>query len=484
MQVETAAQKATQDSPLAKRSGGIQYYNLAENGWVTEVKDQGSCAGDVAFALVATIESSMHRQRNIKVSPSNQLDFSEKTLIGCDMPWAYYGDCDSGLDPYQAYAAVEQIGLQLETDNPWSEEECVHFNYKYDEARIQFRLLSTYDQIKAWMRNSGPVIGIIQYPENFEELANNPSTNYTYDSPPVSILGHMMVSCTGFDWNYRSVYYTDRIGAWICKASYGAGWGNKGYFRIGVGQLGIMGGALGDSIGVVIQDTMKQCIRGKSVQDIYDPSTEIDLCDAVRIGHINWYDNLAKDYYKLALGTPGFGIEPYINCSSSTSVNADFYSPFMAHISRGLLTFISGRGILNPFFFAGCTAKAVSTFRLISSNVCADEYPRPSDFPFSNWPVGFGQVDAAYCASDFSVFTLNLDGVLQFQSQVIGLTTVKGVSYASVVPSTGHRFEIRGGRIGIVGQDKRCLVRSQNLLKVDTCTAAQNYIISTVGVNV
>ena len=35
------------------------------------------------------------------------------------------------------------------------------------------------------------------------------------------------------------VGYDDAEKAWICKNSWGTGWGDKGYFRIGYGECGI-----------------------------------------------------------------------------------------------------------------------------------------------------------------------------------------------------------------------------------------------------
>ena len=312
-----------------------------------------------------------------------------------------------------------------------------------------------------------------------------------------SLISCSMVACTGFDWNYRSKN-TNLTGAWICKNS----WGNGGYFKIAVGQLGIMGGILGDAVGVIVRDDAKQCVRGAQVPNPasmpsgppgYDsfPAT-IDACDALRFGHrnlVNGIDGLAKRYYDAALSTPGFGIAPHMECPAGSSYARDNSIEMRTFAFRGLLAFFSGRGVLAPLMSTGCRVRFTNSFRLFTSSrlSCADELPRVSFLRADTTPVGMapsGTVEtAAYCRSAFSVFTLDFDGVLRFQGTVVGSTDVDGFGrLLSLGPSSARRFSLTPTHIQDRANSSSCLLADEGrYLRMGPCSSQAGYVIDNVA---
>ena len=348
-----------------------RYFNLAEEGYDTPVKNQGDCNAGVAFAAIAAVEGSILKQYDIKYKESGKLDLSEASLFHCAMASIQQTDCFRGSEPWQALAALEHMGVQAEAAFPYNEEYrfCARQSVVHQEFRLSFQVIRTPTQARQWMLTRGPVM-VSMF--RGEDSMINAANNYTYDSPFGGRSWQLhAVSCTGFDWNYKSPN-TNLTGAWICKNSYGTTFGNKGYFRVAVGQLAMFGGNVGDAVGIVVSKDIPQCVRGNTVADPHDGSF-IDSCDAVRLGHeaaVAQFDGAkARRYYQLALSVVGMGIEPLINCTPSFPFRGSTYPVELAtYITRGTLNFFSNRAILAPLVSAGCQLRPAAQFLIAFRN--------------------------------------------------------------------------------------------------------------------
>jgi C1A family cysteine protease len=80
-------------------------------------------------------------------------------------------------------------------------------------------------EMKAWIAAHGPLtVGFSVY-EDFASYASG-----VYHHVSGDLLGGHAVSIIGYDDTQR---------CWVCKNSWGTGWGEQGFFRIAYGQCGI-----------------------------------------------------------------------------------------------------------------------------------------------------------------------------------------------------------------------------------------------------
>jgi len=212
-------------------------FDWRSKGAVNKVKDQGQCGSCWAFATVANIEGAGF------VSTGKLLSLSEQELMDCDtakgtdthgQPFGPDAGCDGGL-PEWAYADMinQKLGLQLESEYPYEEAngKCRAVAAKEQAfVRDWIDLSKDEDQIAAALMKYGPLA-----------LGINSATMQFYDGgvakpsasqcPPSLDHG---VAFVGFGTEGTQKY-------WTIRNSWGASWGENGYYRIirGTGACGL-----------------------------------------------------------------------------------------------------------------------------------------------------------------------------------------------------------------------------------------------------
>ncbi|XP_067831838.1 cathepsin F-like [Heptranchias perlo] len=189
-------------------------------GAVTQVKDQRKCGSCWAFAAVANIESMWYIKRKQLV------DLSEQELLDCD---TYDKACKGGY-PYNAYNVIMKLGGVMRA--------C---DYKYVAARrtcrfrstavaakiVTFRSIRSHEcEMSAWIARNGPLVVTMNAAamKGYKRGIARPSF---YGCRP-NVMNHV-VAIVGYGV-YRTYPY------WIIKNSWGANWGEQGYFRIYRGE--------------------------------------------------------------------------------------------------------------------------------------------------------------------------------------------------------------------------------------------------------
>ncbi|OAF70956.1 hypothetical protein A3Q56_01323 [Intoshia linei] len=184
------------------------FFNWADHEVVTEIKDQGPCGSCWAFSVTGCMEG------QYAIKNSNLLSFSEQEIIDCDN--TDYR-CNGGF-PYKAIEKVKEMGgIESEHQYPYHPYSgCASTEYrikKHDE-----------EEMKKILFNIGP-ISIALNANNLQLYTggiHNPEyCTETYLNHAVLIVGYGSEIIDG-----KSVDY------WIVKNSWGADWGEKGYFRI------------------------------------------------------------------------------------------------------------------------------------------------------------------------------------------------------------------------------------------------------------
>jgi len=199
--------------------------NVGGKNFITTIKDQGGCGSCVAFGVAATVEGTLRRQRN---NPSLAVDYSEAHLFYC-----YARDqgrrCATGWWPSKALDAFRDEGVVDEACFPYTAGDqvcslCSDWRSRLTKIPGWHRITSTAD-MKEWISTKGPLVACFTVYEDFRSYRRGIYRHVWGEK----VAGHC-VSCVG---------YNDPQQYWICKNSWGTGFGESGYFRIAYGQCGI-----------------------------------------------------------------------------------------------------------------------------------------------------------------------------------------------------------------------------------------------------
>ena len=198
---------------------------LPAGDYVTPIRDQSTCGSCVSFGSIAAMESAIA----IKSATSNPiLDLSEAFLFFCHYGVSG-GTCDLGWSVNPALTSLLGTGTPDQPCFPYTPLQqpcnpCPDWTARVTKLTAWHPIAST-DSMKDWLANHGPLVTCFSVYEDFDAYT---SGVYHYTSG-VYRGGHC-VCCIG---------YSDIEDAWICKNSWGTGWGESGFFRIGYGECGI-----------------------------------------------------------------------------------------------------------------------------------------------------------------------------------------------------------------------------------------------------
>lgn len=187
--------------------------------WTTPVRDQGNCGSCVAFATVATLEAQARIQQR---RPDWSLDLSEADLFFCGAG----RKCDEGWWPTDALEYARTKGVGEESCFPYQDENmdcqtCAERPDRLIEA-AQYQEVIDIGARKEFLDTVGPMIACMAVYRDFYYYQGGVYKHVTGD-----LAGYHAVSCVG---------YSEAEQCWICKNSWGPGFGENGYFKIGYGE--------------------------------------------------------------------------------------------------------------------------------------------------------------------------------------------------------------------------------------------------------
>jgi len=221
-------------------------FDWRSQGVVSEVKDQQSCGSCWAFSTIGNIES-QYAIKNKKL-----IDFSEQLLVdcsqGCSVEYQYGPVCNQGCDGGWQWNAFFDVlnwgGVETESDYPYTgvDGTCQRTASKMIAPITNYTCLSQYNgnpadeqQMAAYLVANGPISVALDADLLFSYTSGvlNPSPS----GCDGSVLDHaLLVVGYGVDSTQ-----SPPVNFWIVKNSWGASWGEQGYFRIarGTGACGI-----------------------------------------------------------------------------------------------------------------------------------------------------------------------------------------------------------------------------------------------------
>jgi hypothetical protein len=209
----------------------FDWRNNGGNNYVTAVRNQGACGSCVAFGTIATVEATIRVTRQ---NPGLAIDLSEAHLFYC-IARSQGRVCGPGgnagwwVEP--ALKALHDVGAPDEACYPYTagDQNCTNRCADWEsraEKVLDYANLTTTSAMKEWISSKGPVVACFSVYNDFFAYS---SGVYKKTASAVFQGGHC-VSVVGYD---------DAAGCWICKNSWGAGWGDSGFFRIAYGEVGI-----------------------------------------------------------------------------------------------------------------------------------------------------------------------------------------------------------------------------------------------------
>jgi C1A family cysteine protease len=195
----------------------VDWRNRKGRNNVTPVKDQGYCGSCVSFGTTATLESMLLIEHNVS------LDLSEAELLFCGG-----GSC-GGWWPDSAVSYLVNKGISQETCFPYQPHNMACSTcFERDNEAIKITnnvVLWDIAQRKQYLRAVGPVMCVFEVYDDF----------YSYGT---GVYSHVTGGFVGLHC-VEVIGYNELSGCWICKNSWGTGWGDGGYFNIAYGQCGI-----------------------------------------------------------------------------------------------------------------------------------------------------------------------------------------------------------------------------------------------------
>jgi len=201
--------------------------------WTTPIKDQDNCGSCYAFGSLAAMESCINIEAG---NPNLDMDLSEQFMVSCGKEW-YPGrmkGCD-GAYPEETFDFLDQYGAIDETCFPYTSgvsgtvpscsNKCDDWQDNIISVEDTGTVSSSLDSIRNALNQRGPLSASFDV---FEDFMNYSGGIYEHQSG--GYLGVHRIAIVGYD---------DDPGYWICKNSWGPGWGENGWFRIAYGECGI-----------------------------------------------------------------------------------------------------------------------------------------------------------------------------------------------------------------------------------------------------
>lgn len=207
-----------------------QRFDWREHGAVTPVKNQGKCGSCWTFSTVGAMESHFflkHRRHG---------NFSEQQLVDCAGKYDCHG-CSGGLPSY-AFNYIRDNGMTCEHKYPYhAKDETCYYNKTMAKVMTSgpFNITAYNEtQLEESIYWKGPVSVAFQVVGDFRNYESGVYNSTTCKNGPMDV--NHAVLAVGYGKNT-----TSGLDFFTIKNSWGATWGNKGFFDIrrGVNMCGI-----------------------------------------------------------------------------------------------------------------------------------------------------------------------------------------------------------------------------------------------------
>ena len=226
---------------LSFKDADVEAFDWKDEGKVTPVRDQGGCGSCWTFSTTAALES--HYMINFDIDAREQdIDMSQQELLDCAYGPYYdnYG-CMGGL-PSHAFMYIRHRGLSISEDYPYNGKDIAKGNKCELDTTVRtvfsagpYNITAGDEvQMKNAMYGHGPMAVAYQVYDDFRFYKKGVYTSTGCKNGEMDV--NHAVLATGFGYDEES-----GLDFWNIKNSWGAKWGDEGYFKIerGVNMCGI-----------------------------------------------------------------------------------------------------------------------------------------------------------------------------------------------------------------------------------------------------
>jgi C1A family cysteine protease len=191
-------------------------YDARQQGLIPAVRDQGQCGSCWAFSTIATVSGSYAKKHG-----GSPPVLSEQQLVDCD---TVDGGCNGGLAANGLNYC--KTGVMLNSDYPYraSAGSC-----RFDSSKVKAKVTAVYKvnpSVDA-MKDAVYSNGIISVRVNANKVQSYHGGIITSSGCPAT--PNHAVNVVGWGTSGSTPY-------WIVRNSWGASWGESGYFRIVSGE--------------------------------------------------------------------------------------------------------------------------------------------------------------------------------------------------------------------------------------------------------
>ncbi len=237
-------------------------YDSRSKGYVTSVKNQGASSNCWVFAATSVLETNSIVNGYTKLSAT---DFSEPHLAwfsvntkSSDISDPNCGEGSTG-DTYNTGGTAEEVATALARWAGISNGSGVSSNYPTTASQLSklpkytgadrfdtssgviirsMETCTTADAVKQWIIDNGSITASYYHSSSSNYIKNGSNyVAYCYNESDYVGTNHM-IAIVGWDDNFAASKFNSNKkpagnGAWLCKNSWGSGWGNGGgYFWI------------------------------------------------------------------------------------------------------------------------------------------------------------------------------------------------------------------------------------------------------------